>query len=81
MHPLTPDLTKLTDDELHTKRAELQNRLTFAYRMGYSDMVHQLNLLIQDYAMEVEIRNKKMLEDAQRSGRLGGDSDAKDITR
>ena len=81
MHPLTPDLSKLTDDELHSKRAELQNRLSFAYRMGYSDMVHQLNLLIQDYAMEVEFRNKKMLEDAQKSGRLGGSDDsAKDIT-
>ena len=80
MHPLVPDLSKLTDDELYTKRSELQNRLGFAYRMGYSDMVHQLNLLLQDYAMEVEIRNKKMLEDAQKSGRLGPDPDAKDIT-
>jgi hypothetical protein len=31
--------------------------------------------------MEVERRNQKMLEQAQKSGRLGGDSDAKDITR
>ena len=42
-------------------------------------MVNQLNLLIQDYALEVEARNKKMMDDAQKSGRLGP-SDPKDIT-
>ena len=81
MHPLSPDLSKLSDDELYTKRSELQNRLGFAYRMGHGDLVHQLNLLIGDYMLEIETRNKKMLEDAQKSGRLGPDSDAKDITR
>ena len=81
MHPLTPDLSKLSDDELYTKRSELQNRLGFAYRMGHGDLVHQLNLLIGDYMLEIESRNKKMLEDAQKSGRLGPDPDAKDITR
>ena len=79
MHPLSPDLTKLTDEELHSKRAELQNRLGYAYRIGNPEMVHQLNLLIQDYALEVEQRNKKMLDDAQKSGRLGPDG-PKDIT-
>lgn len=81
MHPLTPDLSKLTDEELYTKRSELQNRLGFAYRMGHGDIVHQLNLLIGDYMIEIETRNKKMLDDAQKSGRLGPDSDSKDITR
>ena len=81
MHPLTNDLSKLTDDELHSKRAELQNRLSFAYRTGSSDLVGQIMLVIGDYGMEVERRNQKMLEAVQKSGRLGGDSDAKDITR
>ena len=81
MHPLTQDLSKLTDDQLYTKRAELQTRLGFAYRMGHADMVNQLNLVIGDYLLEIEARNKKMLEDAQKSGRLGPDPDAKDITR
>ena len=82
MHPLAPDLSKLSDEELHTKRSELQNRMSGAYRMGSADMVGQLQLLLQDYAMEVERRNQKMLNDAQKSGRLGKDTDdtAKDIT-
>ena len=82
MHPLTNDLSKLTDEELHSKRSDLQNRLSFAYRMGHGDMVNQLQLILGDYAMEVETRNQKMLEQAQKSGRLGGtDTPAKDITQ
>ena len=80
MHPLTPDLSNLTEEELHSKRNELQNRLSFAYRMGHADMVNQLQLVLGDYAMEIEARNQRMLEQAQKSGRLGSDNSAKDIT-
>ena len=80
MHPLTPDLTQLTDDELHTKNSELMNKLNFAYRMGHGDVVQQLQLILGDYAIEIEKRNKEMLENAQKSGRLGG-TDPQDITR
>jgi hypothetical protein len=81
MHPLTNDLSTLSDEELHSKRSDLNTRLGFAYRMGYSDMVNQLQLILGDYAMEVERRNQKMLEQAQKSGRLGTDDTAKDITK
>ena len=83
MHPLTPDLTGLSDEELFTKRNELTSKLNYAYRAGYSDMVMQIQLILQDYAMEVERRNQKMMDDAQKSGRLGkdGDDSAKDLTR
>jgi hypothetical protein len=57
--------------------------MSYAYQIGNADMVGQLQLLLQDYAMEVERRNQKMMADAQKSGRLGtaGDDTAKDITR
>jgi hypothetical protein len=57
--------------------------MSFAYQTGNADMVNQLQLLLQDYAMEVEQRNAKMMEQAQKSGRLGtaGDDTAKDLTR
>jgi hypothetical protein len=80
MHPLTPDLSKLTDDELYSKRNELQNRLGYAYRIGNAELVSQINLVIGDYGIEIENRNRKMLDDAQKSGRLGPDDSAKDIT-
>lgn len=62
MHPLAPDLSKLTDDELHKSRADLQSKLSFAYKMGHSSLVGQLHLLLDDYNLEVEKRNQKMLE-------------------
>ena len=72
MHPLAPDLSKLSDDELHTKRAELQNRMTFAYRMGHGDMVGQLQLLVMDYDMEIQMRNQRMLDNLQKNNKNFG---------
>ena len=59
MHPLTPDLSKLTDEELHTKRSELSNRMVFAYRMGHAEMIGQIQLIMGDYDMEVQRRNQQ----------------------
>jgi len=69
MHPLAPDLSGLTDDELHTKRAELTNRMTFAYRMGHGDIIGQIQLLLGDYDMEIQKRNQKMLDDLQKNNK------------
>ena len=80
MHPLTNDLSKLTDEELHSKRSELNNRLSFAYRMGHGDIIQQIQLVLGDYAMEVERRNRILMDQAQKSGRLGTDDTAKNIT-
>jgi len=69
MHPLAPDLSKLADDELHTKRAELQNKLSFAYRMGHGDLVGQLQMLLDDYSREVESRNQKMMTEINKNNK------------
>ncbi len=64
MHPLAPDLSKLTDEELHSKHAELVNRMAFAYRMGHGEMVGQMQLLMADYANEVAVRNQRLLDNS-----------------
>ena len=69
MHPLTPDLSGLSDDELHKKRAELSNRMMFAYRMGHGDMIGQIQLVMGDYDMEVHRRNQKMLDDLEKNSK------------
>ena len=69
MHPLTPDLANLTDDELHKKRSELGNRLVFAYRMGHGDVIGQIQLIMGDYDMEVQRRNQKMLDDLEKNSK------------
>jgi len=82
MHPLSPDLSKFSDDELFNKRNELGNRLGFAYRIGNADMVQQITMLLEDYRLEIERRNQKMMEEAKKAGRFGEPDDtARDFTR
>lgn len=63
MHPLAPDLTGLKDDELHTKHGELITRINQAYRMGHGDALMQLQMLEEDYRMEIQRRNQKLMDD------------------
>lgn len=79
MHPLAPNLNELADEELHKRHGEVQSKLMMAYRMGNGELVSQLQLLLDDYAMEVGRRNQKMFDDANKSGR--NLSDKIDITK
>jgi hypothetical protein len=72
MHPLAPDLSKLTDDELQQKRGELQNRLMMSYRMGNADLVMQLQLLLGDYDMELQTRNQRMMDQMSKASKNFG---------
>jgi len=72
MHPLAPDLSKLTDDELQKKRSELQSRLAFVYRMGNADLVGQLGMLINDYDIEIQIRNQKLMDQMAKASKNFG---------
>lgn len=63
MHPLAPDLTKLSDDELQKKQSELQKKMMQAYTFGNTDLAIQLQMLLEDYTMEVQRRQAKMMEE------------------
>lgn len=69
MHPLTPNLSTLTAEELHQKNGELMKRWQFAYRIGNPDMIQQLQMLMQDYQAEIEVRNAKALEEMQKNSK------------
>lgn len=64
-HPLTPDLSKMTMDDLTNKYNDLAKRITMAYRWGNADMVAQLQLLLQDYQEELNTRNQKALAEME----------------
>lgn len=63
MHPLTPDLTGLTDAELQKKHAELVQKLTQSYRYGNAALVGQIQMVIEDYNAELQRRQQKLLDD------------------
>ena len=67
MHPLAPDLTGLTDDELHKKYGELQKRFGQAYRSGPQSIIPQLQMLMQDYQAEISMRNQRQLEELNKN--------------
>jgi hypothetical protein len=56
MHPLAPDLSQLSDDEL-------QKKMIQAYTFGNTDLAVQLQMLLEDYTMEVQRRQAKMMEE------------------
>lgn len=68
-HPLTPDLSKLTMEELTNKHSDLLKRITYAYRIGQSDMVQQLQMLMEDYQAELNDRNRKQLEEMNKASK------------
>jgi hypothetical protein len=69
MHPLGPDLTGLSDDELHNKYSELQKRFGQAYRFGPQSIIPQLQMLMQDYQMEIKLRNQKHMEELNKNSK------------
>lgn len=68
-HPLTPDLSKLSMDELNQKYGDLMKRITVAYRMGQTDAIYQLQLLIEDYQSEINERNRKLIEEMEKNSK------------
>jgi hypothetical protein len=68
-HPLAPDLTELTNEELNKKYNDLITRMNQAYRWGNPDMVSQLQMLMQDYQEELANRNRKALEDMEKTSK------------
>jgi hypothetical protein len=48
-HPLLPNIDNLSTDELTTKIAELNKKLSIAYRMGNNDLCNQLRMALETY--------------------------------
>ncbi len=57
-HPLTPNLTKLTDSELTKKINELNQRLVWAHtNLSHGSAVGQILMMLDDYKAEQQRRN------------------------
>ena len=51
-HPLTPNLRELSDTDLMKKQSELQKRIIYGYQTGNSNMISQVELMLNDYREE-----------------------------
>jgi len=67
MHPLSSNLSELSDEDLHKKYGELQKRYVQAYRFGPTSVIPQIQMLMQDYQYEIKIRNDRQYEEMQKN--------------
>jgi len=72
MHPLAPDLSQLSEDELHKKFNDLQGRFNQAYRFGPASVIPQLQMLMADYQEEIARRQAKMMQNMEERANRDG---------
>ncbi len=65
MHPLIPDLSNLSTEELHKKYNELTQKLNQAYRFGPTSAIPQMQMIIENYRYEMDVRNRKLMEEME----------------
>lgn len=68
-HPLAPNLSELSTDDLNNKYNDLSQRLSQAYRFGMSSAVQQLQMLQMHYQEEIQRRHAQQLEDMQKNNK------------
>ena len=67
MHPLAPDLSELSNEELYKKYNELNSKFMIAHLVGTGSLVQQMNMLLENYRAEMGRRHEKMLADASKN--------------
>jgi hypothetical protein len=65
MHPLIGNLEGLSNDELHKKYNELTAKMNQAYRFGPTSVIPQMQMVLENYRVEMDKRNRKTLEDIE----------------
>ena len=63
MHPFSPDFSTITDTELDNKLTELAKKINIANRSGNYNLIHQMQLLYNDYLEERAKRDQAKLQE------------------
>jgi len=63
MHPLVGTLSDLSNEELHKKYNELTTKLNQAYRFGPTSVIPQMQMILENYRLEIDNRNQKLREE------------------
>ena len=72
MHPLAPDISKLSIEELSQKYNDLNKRLNQAWRYGPTAVIPQIQMMLEHYQTEISERNRKQLEEMNRKAEESG---------
>jgi hypothetical protein len=68
-HPLAPRLSELSLEELTKKYNELTSKMNQAYRMGPYGIIPQMQMLLEDYQLEMQNRHQKQLEEMEKNSK------------
>jgi hypothetical protein len=68
-HPLGPNLKDLSTEELHKKYNELLTRYNQAFKFGPHGVLNQLQMLLNDYQLEIQTRNQKQIEEMEKASK------------
>jgi len=60
-HPFVEDLSQKTLEELQTIISSLNNKLSVAYRMGNQSLINQMNMVIESYRDEYNIKMNELI--------------------
>lgn len=71
-HPLTPNLTDLSDADILKKISELQKRMNFAYQTGNSHVMNQIGMMLEDYQEEQRKRDRDRWNNMQEQQKDSG---------
>lgn len=66
MHPLVGDLSELSNEELQKKYSELMQRYNQAFRFGPTSVIPQMQMILENYQLEIEKRNRKLTEEMEK---------------
>lgn len=66
MHPLAPDLSTLSQDELFQKYTDLQKRYNQAWRSGPQSIMPQIQMMMDHYQNELNERSRKQMEEMEK---------------
>lgn len=72
MHPLAPNLSSLSDDDVHKKLSDLQKRYQQAYRFGPQQLVPQIQMMLEHYQDEIKRRNTQQMNNLQQKAEEKG---------
>jgi hypothetical protein len=64
-HPLSPNLTNLSTDALTDKYNDLMRRYNTAWASGNYEIIRQIQLILEDYNAEMEVRRQKSLQEME----------------
>jgi hypothetical protein len=62
-HPLAPNLSELSNEELNKKHGELLTKMNQAYRFGGGGVVQQMQMLLFHYTEELQRRQQQQMDE------------------